>query len=211
MLKLVAFDCDGVLFDSRGANIAFYNTILANFGRPPMSEEAVDYVHSHTFHQSLEHLFREPAELDKVLDFVRTFDYQPFIPMMLEEPYLREFLKFLRPRVKTAVATNRTTTTRPVLIHHNLWDYFDVVVSALDVSRPKPHPESFWVILDRLAVKPEEAIYIGDSLVDEEFARNAGVPLVAYRQPSLNAVYYLNSFAEAPALIESLLSQTAKE
>jgi len=122
----------------------------------------------------------------------------------LEEPYLRDFLEFLRPRFKTALATNRTTTTRSVLEQHNLWQYFDVVVSALDVTRPKPHPESFWVILERLALRPEEAIYIGDSLVDEEFARNAGVTLVAYRNPGLKAAYYLDSFAEGPALIESL-------
>ena len=35
LIKLVAFDCDGVLFDSQQANIAFYNTILAHFDRPP--------------------------------------------------------------------------------------------------------------------------------------------------------------------------------
>ena len=31
MLKLIVFDCDGVLFDSRAANEAFYNDMLAAF------------------------------------------------------------------------------------------------------------------------------------------------------------------------------------
>ena len=53
MIKLVAFDCDGVLFDSQQANIAFYNAILAHFDRPPLSPEAVDYIHSHTVWESL--------------------------------------------------------------------------------------------------------------------------------------------------------------
>jgi phosphoglycolate phosphatase len=77
-------------------------------------------------------------------------------------------------------------------------------VSALDVARPKPHPESFWRILEHFQLKPEEAIYIGDSQVDEEFAANAGVPLVAYRNPDLKASYHLESFAQAPDLIRSL-------
>ena len=204
MLKLVGFDCDGVLFDSREANIAFYNDILEQFGLPPMTPPAVDYVHSHTFRESLEYLFRESPALEEVLDFCRTIDYRRFIPMMVEEPHLREFLGFLRPRFYTALATNRTTTTQAVLDYHRLADLFDLVVSALDVTRPKPHPESLWRILEHFSLTPEEVIYIGDSKVDEEFAQNAGVTLVAYRNPHLKADFYLDSFAAARKLIQEL-------
>lgn len=208
MLKLVGFDCDGVLFDSRDANIAFYNSILAHFGRGPMAADQVDYVHSHTFHESVEYLFREAPNLREVLAYCRTLDYQPFIPLMVEMPHLRQFLHFLRPRYLTAVATNRTTTTHTVLRHHRLEGFFDLVVSALDVSHPKPHPEAFWCILEHFRLRPEEAIYIGDSKVDEAFARNAGIRLVAYRNPVLQADYHLESFAEAPALIHRLSAGT---
>ena len=206
MLKLVAFDCDGVLFDSRQANIAFYNAILRHFDRPPLSPPAVDYVHSHTVFQSLEYLFPSYPDMDAVRQFTRTLDYQQFIPMMVEEPHLREFLQFLRPAFASALATNRTTTTRAVLKYHRLEEHFDLVVSAQDVSHPKPHPESFWRICEHFGLEPREAIFIGDSRVDEEFAINAGVPLVAYRNPELRADYYLDSFAAAPALITALVS-----
>lgn len=206
MLKLVGFDCDGVLFDSRQANIAFYNDILERFGFHPMAPAAVDYVHSHTFRESLEYLFRGSPVLGEVLDFCRTLDYQRFIPMMVEAPHLREFLGFLRPRFYTALATNRTTTTQAVLQFHRLADQFDMVVSALDVTRPKPHPESLWRILKHFRLTPGEVIYIGDSAVDEEFARNAGVSLVAYRNPHLQADFYLDSFADGRTLIQELVS-----
>jgi HAD superfamily hydrolase (TIGR01509 family) len=205
MLKLIGFDCDGVLFDSRDANIAFYNAILARFGHPAMDPLTVDFVHSHTFRESVEYLFRADDALAEVLDYCRTLDYQPFIPMMVEAPHLRDFLTFLRPRFFTALATNRTTTTHAVLHYHSLDAHFDLVVSALDVARPKPHPESFWRILEHFRLKPEEAIYIGDSRVDEEFAANAGVPLVAFCNPDLKAAYHLKSFAQGPALIQSLM------
>jgi phosphoglycolate phosphatase len=204
MLKLVGFDCDGVLFDSRQANIAFYNDILERFGSPAMSPAQVDYVHSHTFREALEYLFRDSPQLPEVLDFCRTIDYRRFIPMMVEAPHLRDFLGFLRPRFYTALATNRTTTTQAVLEYHRLADQFDLVVSALDVTRPKPHPESLWRILSHFDLKPEEVIYIGDSRVDEEFARNAGILLVAYRNPRLQADFHLDSFAAASQLIEEL-------
>jgi phosphoglycolate phosphatase len=204
LIKLVAFDCDGVLFDSRGANIAFYNAILARFEQPRLSPGAEDYIHSHTVQQSLEYIFPGYPFLSEVLAFSRAFDYQPFIPMMVEEPHLREFLGFLRPSRFTALATNRTTTTGAVLRYHGLADHFDLVVSAQDVSRPKPHPESFERILGHFGLEPAEAIYIGDSEVDRDFAANAGVPLVAYRNPGLQAAHHLDSFAAGATLIRKL-------
>ncbi|MFH1596912.1 MAG: HAD-IA family hydrolase [Pseudomonadota bacterium] len=209
MIRLVAFDCDGVLFDSRQANIAFYNSILANFGRPPLGPAAVDYIHSHTVWESLEYLFQDHPDLEAVFRFAREVDYGPFIPMMVEEPHLRDFLRFLRPSCYTALATNRSTTTQAVLSYHGLTDNFDLVVSAQDVSRPKPHPESFQRILEHFDLNPHEAIYIGDSQVDEAFAANSGVLLVAYRNPQLQAAYYLDSFAGGPDLIRDLTSPPA--
>jgi phosphoglycolate phosphatase len=211
VLKLVAFDCDGVLFDSQQANIAFYNAILAHFDRPPLGPEAVDYIHSHTVWESLHHIFNGYPDLAAVLTFARSFDYSPFISMMVEEPFLREFFQFLRPGCYVALATNRTTTTRAVLTHHGLADNFDLVVSAQDVSNPKPHPESFVRILEHFCLSPQEAIFIGDSRVDEQFAANAGVPFVAYRNPGLTANYHLNSFAAGPDLIRGLVGNQTFE
>lgn len=204
LIKLVAFDCDGVLFDSRQANIAFYNDILARFEQPRMDLEAEDFVHSHTVWESLEHIFQGYHNLTAVRSYCRNFDYSPFIPMMVEEPHLREFLEFLRPACFTALATNRATTTDAVLSYHRLTDRFDLVVSAQDVVRPKPHPESFERILSHFGLTPREAIYIGDSEVDQAFAVNAGVPLVAFRNPRLQAAYYLESFAAGPDLLRQL-------
>lgn len=203
-LKVVAFDCDGVLFDSRASNIAYYNHILAHFQRPPLTEAEIEYVHAHTVHESLAHIFPSHPNLEEVLAYCRSLDYHQFIPLMQPEPHLVEFLEFLRPQFGTAVATNRTTTTQAVFTYHRLKDYFDLIVSALDVARPKPDPEAFWKICAYFGIRPEEALYFGDSVVDQEFARNCGVKLVAFRNPRLQADFYLDSFAQAPALIKQL-------
>ena len=212
LIKLVAFDCDGVLFDSRQANIAFYNAILAHFDQPPLDPEAVDYIHSHTVWESLEHIFQGYPDLEAVVHFARNFDYSPFIAMMVEEPLPAGVSPIsCAPAATLALATNRTTTTGAVLTYHGLADDFDLVVSAQDVSRPKPHPESFVRILEHFGLAPLEAIYIGDSQVDEQFAANAGVPFVAYRNPGLTANYYLDSFAAGPDLIRGLARSQAFE
>lgn len=201
-VRAVVFDCDGVMFDSRRANEAYYNHILAQFSKPQMSKEESDYAHMNTAEQSVTYLFRNDPQLQDALAYRRRMSYLPFIPIMEMEPYLKEFLEFLRPAYKTAISTNRSDTMGAVLMEHGLEGYFDLVVSCLDVKRPKPHPESLVKILDHFGFAPEEAIYIGDSQIDERAANAAGIPLVAYKNPELSAAYHVTHFKEIEELLE---------
>jgi phosphoglycolate phosphatase-like HAD superfamily hydrolase len=72
----------------------------------------------------------------------------------------------------------------------------------LDVKHPKPHPESLIKILDHFELSPQEAIYIGDSQIDESAAKAAGIPLVAYKNPMLSAAYNVRHFKEIEDLLE---------
>ena len=117
------------------------------------------------------------------------------------EPHLKPVLKRRRPKYKTAVATNRTDTIKRVLIEHELEKYFDLVVSALDVENPKPSPDILIKILKHFAIEPCQLIYIGDSMLDEIAAKAAGIPLIAYKNSSLDAALYIDSLKE----IENIL------
>jgi phosphoglycolate phosphatase len=201
-VKVVIFDCDGVMFESRNANDAYYNHILTQFGKPEMNKEQSDYSHMNTGLQSVSYLFKDDDRLEEALLYYRQMSYVPFIPLMEMEPYLKEFLNYLRPAYKTAISTNRSDTTRPVLAHNGLESLFDFVVSCLDVTHPKPHPEPLLKVLGHFGVSPEEAIYIGDSHIDEQASQAAGVPLVAYKNPSLSAAYHVNHFKEVEEILE---------
>ena len=52
-VKVVAFDCDGVLFDTEQSNRAFYNEILNHLGKPELTPEQFAFVHMHTLDESL--------------------------------------------------------------------------------------------------------------------------------------------------------------
>ncbi len=195
-VKVVIFDCDGVMFDSKMANEAYYNHILTQFGRPRMNSEQCDYVHMNTAEQSVAYLFMNDAKLEDALSYRRRINYLPFIPLMKMEPYLKAFLEYLHPVYKTAISTNRSDTMGRVLTDHGLEGYFDLVVSCLDVKHPKPDPESLIKILHHFRLSPKEAIYIGDSEIDESAATGAGIPLVAYKNPGLRATYHVAHFKE---------------
>lgn len=202
-VRVVIFDCDGVMFDSRRANEAYYNHILSRFNKPRMSSEECHYVHMNTAERSVRHLFRNDPRLKDAIAYWQSMSYLPFIPQMQMEPYLKPFLEFLRPSYQTAISTNRSNTMGPVLTHHGLEEYFDLVVSCLDVKDPKPHPESLVKILNHFQVSPQEAIYIGDSEIDESAAKSAGIPLVAYKNTALSAAHHVSHFKEIQELLET--------
>ncbi len=203
-IEAVIFDCDGVLVDSRAANAAFYNQILAHFNKEPLTEAQLTYVHSQTVYESLAYLFQGDSRLPEAERFWRTMDYGPINQMLTLQPGLIECLKDLHGRFKTAIATNRTTTMGGLLRRFGLERYFDLVVTSLDVRNPKPHPEAIQKILSFFGLNSREACYIGDSTVDEETAKRAGVLFIAYRNEDLPAEHHLSDFAELIPLLERL-------
>jgi HAD superfamily hydrolase (TIGR01549 family) len=195
-IKAVIYDCDGVLFDSKEANKAFYNHILRHFGRAEMTPEEISYCHTHTAEETIRYLFRGDPNCDSAINYRLQVDYSPFLDFMIIEPHLVEILEYLRPRYKTAVSTNRSTTIKMVLEKKGIAHLFDMIVSALDVISPKPHPEGIQKILKAFGIGPEEAIFVGDSDVDLVTARRGGVWFVAYKNPVLEADFHINDHLE---------------
>ncbi len=64
---------------------------------------------------------------------------------------------------------------KPHLERKGVWKLFDLIVGGEDIKVRKPDPADFAVFLDRY--KPEELVYVGDSLVDWEAARDADLGL----------------------------------
>jgi HAD superfamily hydrolase (TIGR01509 family) len=199
--EVVAFDCDGVLFDTEQANRVYYSNILQHFGKPAVTDEQFVFVHMHTISESLAYLFPDEKTLAAAHLFRETMDYRQYLGYLTVEPHLVSLLQKLKPKFKTAIATNRTDTMNRLLAAFDLEGYFDLIVTASDVERPKPHPDVLLKISDHFNIPPDQVIYIGDSRLDELAARTAGMPLVAYRNPELSAEYYVNSLNEIEGLL----------
>ncbi|RLA86247.1 MAG: HAD family hydrolase [Deltaproteobacteria bacterium] len=204
MVRVVIFDCDGVMFDSKEANRAYYNEILRRMGQREMDPQELEFVHASTAQEALRFLFkRRGVDLQEGLSKAKEVDYRPFIGLMKPEPHLRELLEAIPPDVKKAISTNRTTTIGPLLDHFGLRDHFDLVISARDVSRPKPHPDSLLRILEHFSLMPHQALFIGDTERDERASRLAGIPFVAYKNPALRADYHIDDLLEILDIIRN--------
>jgi phosphoglycolate phosphatase len=200
-IKAVVFDCDGVMFDSKSANEAFYNAILAHFQKPPLTPAQLDLFHMQTGDEAMTALFPDAVEFRAAQIYRNEMGYRQFIPLMDIEPHLKPLLESIASRVYIAIVTNRTDTIYPVLEVFELQDYFDLVVTSLDVANPKPHPEPLVRILTHFDIQPDQALYVGDSPVDEAAAAAAGIPLVAFSNRKLSAAFHITGLNEIEPLL----------
>jgi len=201
---VIIYDCDGVLIDSRRSNEAFYNHILTHFGLSPLTPEQLDVVHAATAQEAVDFLFRGTPWLTQAQDYQRRIDNAPFLALIRPEPHILEVLTQLRPGYLTAIATNRGKSLPLVLQTLGLAGLFDLTVSCYEVSRPKPDPECLQKILPHFRLRPDEALYVGDSEVDRLVADEAGIPLAAYKNPRLSARYHLQDHLDLLQVLAGL-------
>jgi len=184
-IRCVIYDCDGVLFDSLEANTKLYNDLCARVGRGPLREEELRYVHTHTVFEALHFIFGQEDEMEKkALELLRLkqIDLREYVVYLKMEPHLLQTLEKLKEKgILRVINTNRTTSMKYIMEKYDLWQYFEMVVTALDVKNPKPNPESIEKIIQELNLNKEEAVFVGDSDVDQQTAESSGVRFIAYK------------------------------
>jgi phosphoglycolate phosphatase len=193
-ISCVIYDCDGVLFDSIEANKKLYNDLCALVGRSPLNEEEVKYVHMHTVYETIHLIFGQDNGLEKkALEMLKQIDLRDYIVYLKMEPYLFQILNLLKANgIIRVINTNRTTSMKHIMERFGLWPFFDMVVTALDVQNPKPNPESIEKILQRFRLNKEEAVFVGDSEVDQQTAESSGVRFIAYKNKEIASDAYID-------------------
>jgi HAD superfamily hydrolase (TIGR01509 family) len=182
-IRCVIYDCDGVLFDSIEANMRLYNDLCSAVGRIPLKEEEIKYVHTHTVYEAIHYIFGEESGLEKrALESLKQIDLREYIVYLKMEPHLLQILNLLKANgIIRVINTNRTTSMKHIMERFHLWPFFDMVVTALDVKNPKPHPESIEKIIQKFNLNKEETVFVGDSEVDQQTAKSAGIKFIAYK------------------------------
>jgi HAD superfamily hydrolase (TIGR01509 family) len=210
--KAVIYDCDGVMFDSFEANFTFYSLLLAQFGKPLLDRDdtqTMRMLHTYSNMDVIEYLFADGKQRKEAKAYAGSIGYRQLTPLMRMEDGLRETLELLSPRVALAVCTNRATSMEMLLDVFGLASYFTCVMTASKVQNPKPHPESLLKVLAHYGLSPAEALFVGDSDVDRQAAKAAGVPFVAYKT-DLRALARISRHQEILGLLDNLRDITCR-
>lgn len=185
MNKLVIFDLDGVLIDSREAHFVSLNRAL----------EAIDprYVitkdeHLSTYdglptNRKLKMLTEKkglPVNLHDLVWRLKQEETINIFSVLHHDDQLIEFFKELKSKkYKIAVASNSIrNTVKIILLKLGLLEFVDYFVSNEDVFRNKPFPEMYWKAMVALEALPKNTVIVEDSHIGRQGATDSGANLV---------------------------------
>lgn len=179
-MKAILFDFDGTIVDTESACYRAWAEVYSAHGvELPLSRwaaavgtaagafDAMGYLEG-VLQRSLDRERIETARRRREQELIACEPVRPGVRSLLLEAKQRG--------LKLAIASNSSRTwVEPLLRAHGLFEPFDTLCTKDDVARVKPAPDLYLLALDRLGVKPTEAVAIEDSPSGATAALAAGV------------------------------------
>jgi len=175
-IKLIIFDLDGTLVDAYPAIIKSFNYTMQRVNYPPQNAPVIRSAVGWG-DENLLKPFVKLKDLKKALGIYRQHHKTALLKGSRLFPGVNKILTYLKNKgYKLAIASNRPTLSSRILIRHlGLDEYFDYVLCADRLKHRKPHPEILKKIMQRFSLGPSQTFYIGDMSIDAQTGRRAGV------------------------------------
>lgn len=175
--QAIIFDMDGVVIDSEPLHEQAQRIIFSQYGLE-VPEAAFASFKGKTevdvFTQIADEYATEPIDVH-LLVRLKEQAYTALLQDIALFPDVAPFIRQAHDRYPLALTTSSVRAHQTfVFDKFTLDDYFDVVVTAEDIHRPKPDPEPYEVTVRRLGLTPEVCLVIEDSLNGVRSARGAG-------------------------------------
>lgn len=194
--RLLVFDLDGTLIDSRADLANSVNAMLIHFAKDPLPEETIGgYIGegaSTLIRRALGHVHQiagqpDPYEdvfVERALDWFLDYYQEHKVDKTYVYPGVLESLRRIRaahPSLPLAVLTNKPVgPSRAICAHFGFDGIFFQNYGGDSFRSKKPDPEGFYTLVEEASalvgseIKSSECIMIGDSFVDIQTAGNAG-------------------------------------
>ena len=178
------FDLDGTLLDTLQDLAAAVNFALRKNG---MEEHSIDDIRrfvGNGVRKLIERAVPDGSKnprIDEVFADFRSYYMQHSLDATKPYDGITEILQELKQRgCKMAVVSNKMMAATQELVAH-FFPEIEVAIGENEAEgiRKKPAPDMVFEALNRLGAEAESAVYIGDSDVDIQTAKNAGVPCIS--------------------------------
>jgi HAD superfamily hydrolase (TIGR01509 family) len=185
MNKLIIFDLDGVLIESRELHYDALNDALRNIDKKYVikREEHLSVYDGLSTTKKLELLTTNKDLPQKYYNQIwqdkqtATFDLIKEFP--INNKLISIFKEVKSRRYKIAIASNSIReTVKLALLSIGVMEYVDYYVSNEDVKRPKPYPEMYWKCMTEMYANPSSTIIIEDSHIGRLGAITSGANLL---------------------------------
>lgn len=183
MYKAIIWDLDGTLLNTLTDLHSAVNAALAECRLPARTVEEVRRFVGNGIPNLIARAV--PAGTDKETETSVLASFLSYYTEHMNDhtaPYegILPLLDDLREKgVRMAVVSNKADYATAELTRLHFGDRLDAAIGAREGVPKKPAPDSVFTALDALGVQAAEAVYIGDSEVDVETGRNAGMDVIA--------------------------------
>ena len=182
MIKAVIFDLDGTLLDTSRDICKTLNESLKRFSLPELSlADTIKYV-GNGARKLVERAVGKNADIleEVYIDYIEHFAKCDNNLTKLYPNEAETLKKFREAGIKLCLLTNKPQRATERVYAKFLAEFeFCIVLGHAEYYPLKPDPASTLAILDKLSVKREECIFVGDGETDVETARAAGVVCVS--------------------------------
>jgi phosphoglycolate phosphatase len=181
--KAIFFDLDGTLVNTLDDLSEAMNRALAVLGQPGRSKEECREMIGRGLGEFVRAALPENAGhlQDALLRKMKEVYAEICLNKTTPYPGIQDVLSACRKAgVRTAVVSNKAhEMTVRIAEHYFGGEAFDEILGQKEGMKCKPDPEPMRFLLDKMGLRAEDVLYVGDSDVDVRTAQNAGVDFVA--------------------------------
>lgn len=180
MIECVLFDLDGTIVNTNELIISSFMHALKENNLPALTREEI-IPHMGTTLQQQMSAFSGLQDTSVLELSYRSYNYAHHDELIRSFPHVNETMEGLLSRgIKLGIVTTKIRpTTLKALEMFDLLKYMETIVTVNDVSQAKPHPEPVLTAVANLGVDPARTLMVGDSAVDIQSAKAAGVHVAA--------------------------------
>ena len=191
-MQKIAFiwDLDGTLLDSYEAILSGIEETFAQFAIPYDKEKVREFILKFSVQDLLEQVAEERNLDAEVLNQVRAQSLSEKNAQVVLMPGAREVLAWAdQAGIQQFVYTHKGENAYQVL-------------ADLDIAR-KPSPEAATYLLDKYKLDPRDTYYIGDRILDVEFAQNSSIQSINFLESSYEGNHRIQALADIPHIFDA--------
>ena len=198
------WDLDGTLLDSYEAILSGIEETFRQFSIPYHKEKVREFILKYSVQDLLVRV-AEDRNLDvEVLNQVRAQSLAEKNVQVVLMPGARDVLTWAAEHgIQQFVYTHKGDNAFTILKDLGLQSYFTEILTSQSGFARKPSPEAAIYLLDKYQLDPRDTYYIGDRVLDVEFAQNSGIQSINFLESTYEGNHRIQALADISHFFEA--------
>ena len=198
------WDLDGTLLDSYEAILLGIEETFAQFSIPYDKEKVREFILKYSVQDLLEQVAEERNLDAEVLNQIRAQSLAEKNAQVVLMSGAREVLAWAyEAGILQFVYTHKGDNAFTILRDLGLESYFTEILTSQSGFSRKPSPEAATYLIDKYELDSRNTYYIGDRILDVEFAQNSGIQSINFLESSYEGNQRIQILADIPHIFEN--------